>query len=56
MLGNGGTGNGKRVGDAAGCQVTVLAEQVEDGAARGIGERNEDSLSGIRNRTVTHNA
>jgi len=55
MLGNGGTGNRKGFGDAAG-RKAASAQQIEYGAARGIGERTEHSLGRICNRMVTHNA
>jgi len=55
MLGDGGTGNRKGLGDAAGGKAAV-AEQIEYGPARGIGECAENSLRKMCNRMVTHNA
>ena len=55
MLGNGGTGNRKGLGDATGGK-TASAQQIEHGAAGGIGERAKNSLGRMCNRKVTHNA
>ena len=55
MLGNGGTGNRKGLGDAAGGKVAP-AQQIEYGTAGGIGERAENSLRKMGNRMVTHHA
>lgn len=49
------TRHGKGLGDLSGRQ-TFLSQQVQNGAARGVGERAENSLRGICNSTVTHNA
>lgn len=55
MFGNGGTGNRKGRGDAAGGKA-ALAQQIEYGAARGIGQRPENNLRKMCNRMVTHYA
>ena len=55
MLGNGGAGNRKGLGDAAGGKA-ALAQQIEYGPARGIGERAENSLRKMCDRMFTHNA
>ena len=55
MLRNGGARNRKSFGDAAGGKA-ASAQQIEYGAARGIGERTENSLARMCNRMVTHNA
>lgn len=55
VFGDGRPGNGKRLGDAAGGPASV-AEEIEDGAARGIGQSAERAFVGVGNRTVTHNA
>ena len=55
MLRDGGTGNRKSLGDAAGGKAAA-AQQIEYGAARGIGERAENSLGKMCNRMVTHHA
>jgi hypothetical protein len=55
VFGNGGTGKGKGLGDFSG-GLAASAQEVEDGAAGGVGERLECRLGGICNRTVTHNA
>jgi len=55
MFGDGGAGNRKRLGDTASREIAP-AEEIEDGAACGIGQRVENSLGRICNRTVTHNA
>lgn len=55
MLGNGGTGNRKGLGDAAGGKA-ASAQQIEYRPARGIGERTENRLRKMCNRLVTHNA
>jgi len=55
MLGNRGTGNRKRSCDLA-RRLAASAEQVENRAARGIGEGLKRSLCQICNRTVPHNA
>src|SRR5215467_9814135 len=52
------TGNGKGAGDLP-CGLRTTAEEIEDGAAGGIGKSLEGSLAGpgrgICNRSVTHN-
>ena len=55
MLGDGGTGNRKGLGDAAGGKAAA-AEQIEYGPARGIGECAENGLRKLCNRMVTHHA
>ena len=55
MLGNGGAGNRKGLGDAAGGKAAP-AQQVEYGATRGIGKRAEDNPRRMCNRSVTHDA
>ena len=55
MLGNGGTGNRKGLGDPSG-RKAATAQQIEHGPARGIGERAENRLRKMCNRMVTHNA
>ena len=55
MLGNRGARNRKGLRDAAG-RKAALAQPIEYGAARGIGERTENHLCCICNRTATHNA
>jgi len=59
VLGNGGAGDGKGAGNLPG-GLAAAAEQVEDGAARGIGQCVKGSFlipeRRICNRTVTHNA
>ena len=59
VLGDGGTGYGKSFGDLSG-GLAAAAEEIEDGAAGGIGEGVEGGLgslaAGICNRTVPHNA
>jgi len=54
MFGDGGAGDGKGAGDLAGGLVS-LAEQVEDGAAGGVGEGAENGVRGMGNGTVSHN-
>jgi hypothetical protein len=51
---DGRSGNGKRASNLSGGLV-ALAEQVEDGAAGGVGEGTEDSVWRMGNRTVSHN-
>jgi hypothetical protein len=59
MLRDGWAGNRKRAGDLS-CGLRATAQEIEDGAAGGIGESLESGLVGpgrrIRNRTVTHDA
>ena len=55
MFGNGGTGNRKGRGDAAGGKA-ALAQQIEYGAARGIGKCPENNLHKMCNHMVTHHA
>jgi len=55
MLGDGGTGNRKGPGNAAGGKAAA-AQEIEYGAARGIGESEENNPHRMCNRMVTHNA
>jgi hypothetical protein len=55
VLGNGGAGDGKGLGNVSG-GLASAAQEVEDGAAGGIGESLEGCFGGICNRTVTHDA
>ncbi|MGB9402069.1 MAG: hypothetical protein WCA98_00920 [Candidatus Acidiferrales bacterium] len=52
---NGRARNGKGLGDAAGGKASA-AQEVEHGAAGGIGESAEGAPGRIGSRTVTHNA
>jgi len=51
---DGGSGNGKRASNPSGGLV-ALAEEVEDGAAGGVGEGAEDGVSRMGHGTVSHN-
>jgi hypothetical protein len=51
--GNRGTGDGKGLRDTSG-RLAAAAQQIEDGATCGIGERAESRIRRICNRTVTH--
>lgn len=53
MLGNGGTGDGEGLRDTAG-GLTSLPQEIEHGAAGGVGEGAKGGLRRICNRTVTH--
>jgi hypothetical protein len=55
MFGNSRTGNREGPSNATSGEAAA-AEQIEDGAARGVGEGAEDGLCRMCNRTVTHNA
>jgi hypothetical protein len=55
MFGNGGAGDWEGFGDVS-SGLAAAPEQVEDGAACGIGERLEGDFRGICNRTVPHYA
>jgi hypothetical protein len=55
MFGDGRARDGEGVSDLSGGLV-ALAEQVEDGAAGGVGEGAEDGVRRMGNRTVSHNA
>jgi hypothetical protein len=55
VFGDGGTRNREGPGDFSG-GLAAPAQEIEDGAAGGIGQGLESSLGGICNRTVTHNA
>ena len=55
MLRDGGTGNGESSGDFSG-GLAAPAQEIEDGAAGGVGEGLEGGFGGICNRSVTHNA
>ena len=55
VFGDGGAGNREGLGDFSG-GLAAAAQEVEDGAAGGIGEGLESRTGGICNRTVTHNA
>jgi hypothetical protein len=62
VLGNGRARNRESFRDLA-CRLTAASKQIEDGAAGGIGESLKRGfgrllcrLSGIGNRSVTHNA
>ena len=55
MFRNRRTGRGEGLGDSSGRQ-SFLTQQVQHGATSGISERAENSLYGICNPTVTHNA
>lgn len=53
VLGDGGAGDRKGMGDLAGGKA-ASAEQIEDGAACGVGESGEGRRALICSRTVTH--
>jgi hypothetical protein len=55
VLGNGGAGDGKGLGNFTG-RLAAAAEQIEDGTAGGVGQSLESGFGGICNRTVPHNA
>jgi hypothetical protein len=55
VLGDRGAGNGEGSGDFSG-GLAAPAQEIEDGAAGGVGEGLEGGFGGICNRSVTHNA
>jgi len=55
VFGNGGTRDGKRLSDFS-SGLAAPAEEIEDGAAGGIGEGLKGCFGRICNRKVTHNA
>jgi len=55
MFGDSRARDGEGAGDLAG-GLLAAAEQVEDGAAGGVGEGAEDGVGGMRNGKVSHNA
>lgn len=54
MLGDGRPGNREGAGDLTGGSA-ALTQEVQDGAAGGIGESAEDRVARMRSRMVSHN-